>query len=204
MPAAVAHCQYCLLPNKRRVAPIAAARADEALRPSRGHQRRVAFRFRPVPRHELRHRQALLKLHLVDRHFAPQQDASILRPLLAHHVSRLRLGAYQVLLWHIGQLAEAEGLHRRFRLTTPTAREISLVTFALLLCKGSCPPLTSTASHGKRQAPVSLQEARLQVHVNILRKVRTGKKRTPSHRELCPRRARVPRPRSSPESRGPV
>lgn len=51
------------------------------------------------------------------------------------------------LLWHIGQLAEAEGLHRRFRLTTRTAREISLITLALLLCRSTDPPLTASANH---------------------------------------------------------
>lgn len=54
------------------------------------------------------------------------------------------------LLWQIGQLAEAEGLHRRFRLTTRTTREISLITLALMLCKGADPPLTSSASHALR------------------------------------------------------
>ena len=51
------------------------------------------------------------------------------------------------LLWHIGQLAEAEGMHRRFKLTTRAAREISLITLALLLCKGTDPPLTPAAMH---------------------------------------------------------
>ncbi|HSW14477.1 MAG TPA: hypothetical protein VLI06_16640, partial [Solimonas sp.] len=50
------------------------------------------------------------------------------------------------LLWHIGQLAEAEGLHRRFRQTTRTTiREISLVTLARLLCSTTDPPLTPQA-----------------------------------------------------------
>ena len=34
------------------------------------------------------------------------------------------------LLWHIGQLAEAEGLHRRFKATTREKREVSIVTLA--------------------------------------------------------------------------
>ncbi len=38
------------------------------------------------------------------------------------------------LLWHIGQLAEAEGLHRRFKATTRHRREISIITLAFLLC----------------------------------------------------------------------
>ena len=50
------------------------------------------------------------------------------------------------MLWHIGQLAEAEGLHRRYKLTTRTAREISIITLALLLCKQTGPPLTPTAT----------------------------------------------------------
>lgn len=42
------------------------------------------------------------------------------------------LAAY--ILWHIGQLAEAEGLHRRFKATTRKARELSLVTLGRLMC----------------------------------------------------------------------
>lgn len=38
------------------------------------------------------------------------------------------------LLWHIGQLAEAEGLHRRFRSTTRQARQLSIISLATLLC----------------------------------------------------------------------
>lgn len=38
------------------------------------------------------------------------------------------------LLWHIGQLAEAEGLHLRFKATTRVARELSIITLAKLLC----------------------------------------------------------------------
>ena len=45
-------------------------RTDEAVRPTQGHQRRVAFLFGTVALHELRHRQPLLKLHLVDPHRA--------------------------------------------------------------------------------------------------------------------------------------
>lgn len=38
------------------------------------------------------------------------------------------------LLWHLGQLAEAEGLHRRYKVTTRAARELSIITLAMLLC----------------------------------------------------------------------
>jgi hypothetical protein len=49
------------------------------------------------------------------------------------------------LLWHIGQLAEAEGLHRRFKATTRDARELSIITLAKLLCNLHPLPLTDTA-----------------------------------------------------------
>jgi hypothetical protein len=42
------------------------------------------------------------------------------------------LAAY--ILWHIGQLAEVEGLHQRFKATTRKARELSLVTLGRLMC----------------------------------------------------------------------
>ena len=53
------------------------------------------------------------------------------------------LAAY--LLWHIGQLAEIEGLHRRFKSTTRSAREISIINLALLLCRLPTLPLTNIA-----------------------------------------------------------
>jgi hypothetical protein len=49
------------------------------------------------------------------------------------------------LLWHIGQLAEAEGWHRRFKVTTRVAREISIITLAKLLCALPRLPLTDAA-----------------------------------------------------------
>ena len=49
------------------------------------------------------------------------------------------------LLWHIGQLAEAEGLHRRFKATTRRARELSIITLAKLLCALDPLPLTNLA-----------------------------------------------------------
>jgi hypothetical protein len=51
------------------------------------------------------------------------------------------------LLWHIGQLAEAEGWHRRFKATTRIARELSIITLAKLLCALPRLPLTDTALH---------------------------------------------------------
>ena len=49
------------------------------------------------------------------------------------------------LLWHIGQLAETEGLHRRFKATTRVARELSIITLAKLLCALPRLPLTDAA-----------------------------------------------------------
>ena len=51
------------------------------------------------------------------------------------------------LLWHIGQLAEAEGLHLRFKATTRVARELSIITLAKLLCAQHSLPLTDLAIH---------------------------------------------------------
>ena len=48
-------------------------------------------------------------------------------------------------LWHIGQLAEAEGLHRRFKATTRVARELSVITLAKLLCALPLIPFTDLA-----------------------------------------------------------
>jgi hypothetical protein len=50
------------------------------------------------------------------------------------------------LLWHIGQLAEAEGLHRRFKATTRASRELSIITLAKLLCALQILPLTDLAA----------------------------------------------------------
>lgn len=49
------------------------------------------------------------------------------------------------LLWHIGQLAEAEGMHLRFKATTRDARELSIITLARLLCQFNSQPLTDAA-----------------------------------------------------------
>lgn len=49
------------------------------------------------------------------------------------------------LLWHIGQLAETEGLHRRFKATTRVPRELSIITLARLLCGLNSLPLSDLA-----------------------------------------------------------
>jgi len=38
------------------------------------------------------------------------------------------------LLWHLGQLAEAEGMEKRFNLTTRKTRELSIIALAIALC----------------------------------------------------------------------
>lgn len=49
------------------------------------------------------------------------------------------------LLWHLGQLAEAEGLHRRFKATTRAARELSIICLGKLLCALDSLPLSELA-----------------------------------------------------------
>ena len=49
------------------------------------------------------------------------------------------------LLWHIGQLAETEGLHLRFKATNRVARELSIITLAKLLCAQQSLSLTDIA-----------------------------------------------------------
>jgi hypothetical protein len=55
------------------------------------------------------------------------------------------------LLWHIGQLAEAEGLQRRFKATTRQRRELSIITLAKLLCCLHSLPLTDVAFQTLRE-----------------------------------------------------
>lgn len=83
---------------------------------------------------------------------------------MGHEISRsrsaLRLHALLMLatlaaflLWHIGQLAEAEGVHRRFKVTTRAARELSIITLARLLCASPHRlPLSDLAIHSLFQS----------------------------------------------------
>jgi hypothetical protein len=77
--------------------------------------------------------------------FSRSRSARRLQALLLVHT----LAAF--LLWHIGQLAEAEGLHRRFKATTRAARELSLITLACLLCTSPTIPFSSQALHALNQ-----------------------------------------------------
>ena len=49
------------------------------------------------------------------------------------------------LLWHIGQLAEEDDLHLRYKATTRAARELSIITLAKILCTLDSLPLTDAA-----------------------------------------------------------
>lgn len=75
------------------------------------------------------------------------QDISRSRSALRWQALLLIATLAAFLLWHIGQLAEAEGLHRRFKATTRAARELSLITLARLLCALPGLPLTDFAIH---------------------------------------------------------
>jgi hypothetical protein len=72
-------------------------------------------------------------------------DVSQSRSALRLHALLLIGTMAAFLLWHIGQLAEAEGLHLRYKATTRAARELSIITLAKLLCTLHSLPLTDTA-----------------------------------------------------------
>lgn len=75
----------------------------------------------------------------VGQEYSRSRSASRIRALLVIAM----LAHY--LLWHIGQVAEAQGMHRRFKVTTRQARELSIITLALLLCKFEVIPFTREA-----------------------------------------------------------
>lgn len=62
--------------------------------------------------------------------------AEIGRSRSASRLQALRMIAIVAafLLWHMGQLAEAEGLHSRYKVMPRAARELSLIALAKLLC----------------------------------------------------------------------
>lgn len=55
------------------------------------------------------------------------------------------------LLWHLGQLAETEGLYRRFKVTTRSSRELSIISLARLLCMERIIDFTPAALHTLRK-----------------------------------------------------
>ena len=76
-----------------------ARRAAEPLRPTRPEQRPPTLRFGPVLRQKRRHRQALLKLHLIHRHDSTLRidlRGTIGSAYLKSRDQRLRFGANHV------------------------------------------------------------------------------------------------------------
>jgi len=71
--------------------------------------------------------------------FGMGQELGRSRSALRLHALLLIATLASYLMWHIGQLAEAEGLHRHFKATTRLKRELSLISLARLIC--SLPPL---------------------------------------------------------------
>jgi Transposase DDE domain len=71
--------------------------------------------------------------------FGMGQELGRSRSALRLHALLLIATLASFLMWHIGQLAEAEGLHRHFKATTRLRRELSLISLARLIC--SLPPL---------------------------------------------------------------
>jgi len=71
--------------------------------------------------------------------FGMGQELGRSRSALRLHALLLIATLASFLMWHIGQLAEAEGLHRHFKITTRLKRELSLISLARLIC--ALPPL---------------------------------------------------------------
>jgi hypothetical protein len=71
--------------------------------------------------------------------FGMGQELGRSRSALRLHALLLIATLASFLMWHIGQLAEAEGVHRHFKATTRLKRELSLISLARLIC--SLPPL---------------------------------------------------------------
>jgi hypothetical protein len=66
--------------------------------------------------------------------FGMGQELGRSRSALRLHALLLIATLASFLMWHIGQLAEAEGLHRHFKATTRLKRELSLISLARLIC----------------------------------------------------------------------
>jgi hypothetical protein len=84
--------------------------------------------------------------------FGMGQEVGRSRSALRLHALLLIATLASYLLWHIGQVAEAEGLHRRFKATTRDSRELSLISLALLLISTSLRlPITPEGVRSLRQ-----------------------------------------------------
>jgi hypothetical protein len=79
------------------------------------------------------------------------QSISRSRSALRVHALLLIATLAAFLMWHIGQLGEAEGLHRRYKATTRQARELSFISLARLLCALPGLPLSEFAIHALYQ-----------------------------------------------------
>ena len=67
------------------------------------------------------------------------------RSVLRLHALLLIATLAAFVLWHIGQLAEAEGLHQRYKATTRAQRELSFINLAMLICQLPHFPLSEYA-----------------------------------------------------------
>ena len=79
--------------------------------------------------------------------FGMGQELGRSRSALRLHALLLIATLASFLMWHIGQLAEAEGLHRHFKATTRLKRELSLISLARLICTLAPHHLSQFAVH---------------------------------------------------------
>ena len=79
--------------------------------------------------------------------FGMGQELGRSRSALRLHALLLIATLASFLMWHMGQLAEAEGLHHHFKATTRVRRELSLISLARLICTFAPTHLSEFAIH---------------------------------------------------------
>lgn len=79
--------------------------------------------------------------------FGMGQELGRSRSGLRLHALLLIATLASFLMWHIGQLGEAEGVHRHFKATTRLKRELSLISLARLMCTLAPMQLSQFAIH---------------------------------------------------------
>ncbi len=79
--------------------------------------------------------------------FGMGQELGRSRSALRLHALLLIATLASYLMWHIGQLGEAEGVHRHFKATTRLRRELSLISLARLICTLAPMHLSEFAIH---------------------------------------------------------
>jgi len=79
--------------------------------------------------------------------FGLGQELARSRSALRLHALLLIATLASYLMWHIGQLGEAEGVHHHFKATTRLQRELSLITLARLICTLAPTHLSEFAIH---------------------------------------------------------